>query len=230
MNIRFRRILITFTFSMLSLGVFWTGFQSAYAEPGNPPSPVPTRDWQDPPPTVFPPTQASQGAQIYYYYCMTCHGDRGQGLTQDWLDKIGMPENYCWSSKCHANNHVEGSFVFPHNVPAVIGPGVLSPFGTALRLHDFIKANKPYQTPGSMTDEEYWDLTAYLLSSNGFTSLPAVLDATSAVKIALQPTPTPTPFATWLGNAGWPYAIFGAALLIAAVAFLIARARLTRIG
>jgi len=53
--------------------------------PTLPPPAMPTvQDRLAAPPTVYPPTQADQGAQVYWFVCMVCHGDRGQGLTDEW--------------------------------------------------------------------------------------------------------------------------------------------------
>ncbi len=146
-----------------------------------------------PPPTVYPPTQADQGAQTFFLVCMVCHGDQGQGLDL-WRQELSPPDNNCWQSKCHAPNHLKDGFVFPHEVPAVKGPGLLAMFQTADNLHTFIKGSMPYQKPGSLTDEQYWQLTAFLLRLNGVDPGTQPLDAARAKTIFLLPqTPTPVP-------------------------------------
>ena len=47
--------------------------------------PTPTPDRLAPPPTVASPAQADVGAQVYWLNCQPCHGDRGQGLTDEWF-------------------------------------------------------------------------------------------------------------------------------------------------
>ena len=49
------------------------------------PNPTPTLDRLAPPPTVASPTQADVGAQVYWLNCQPCHGDRSQGLTDEWF-------------------------------------------------------------------------------------------------------------------------------------------------
>jgi cytochrome c5 len=120
-----------------------------------------------PPPTVYPPTQADQGAQVYYLVCMACHGDRGQGLTDEWRGALGPGDMNCWQAHCHASNHPVEGFKLPKYIPPVISPTALSGFGNALILHDYIEASMPWQAPGRLTDEEYWQLTAYLIRENG---------------------------------------------------------------
>jgi cytochrome c len=108
-----------------------------------------TSSFMTPPATVYPPTQASDGEQVYYQYCMTCHGDRGQGLTQEWRNQIGALDSNCWAAHCHASNRFGSNFAFPKNVPALVGPEVLPGFSNALNLHDFIKNEMPFQSPGT---------------------------------------------------------------------------------
>jgi cytochrome c len=173
-----------------------------------------------PPPTVYPPTQAGDGAQIYYYHCMTCHGDRGQGLTEAFRDSIGAPESNCWSARCHASNHADGSFVFPKNVPAVVAPGVLPGFTTAANLHDFIHKEMPFQAPGSLSEADYWALTAFLVQANGVDLGGRTLDGATAAQIHFGPQAA----AQAPGTAWWPWAAGGAVLVaLMALAWLLVR-------
>ena len=59
---------------------------------------MPSVDRLAPPPTVYPPTQAGDGAQVYYQVCMTCHGHRGQGLTEAWRMSLDPEDQTCWQS------------------------------------------------------------------------------------------------------------------------------------
>jgi hypothetical protein len=159
--------------------------------------PAATQDRLAPPPTVDPPTQADLGAQVFYQVCMVCHGDRGQGLTDEWRNVLPPPDNNCWQSRCHAANHPPEGFVFPHQVPAVTGPGFLAGFGNAGGLHDFIQSKMPWQAPASLKPAEYWELTAFLMRLNGYTLGTRLLDAESAAQIdftgkpALKTAPAP---------------------------------------
>src|SRR5690554_4716614 len=79
----------------------WMATGSGNAQAPTPPSPAEGVDMIAFPdimvPPVLPenPTQADYGRQVYYYVCMTCHGNLGQGLTQEWIDAWGE-ENSCW--------------------------------------------------------------------------------------------------------------------------------------
>ncbi len=154
------------------------------------------------------PTQADLGAQVYYQVCMVCHGDRGQGLTAEWRGVLDPEDQNCWQSGCHHTRRPEGGFIFPKVVPPVVGPDVLTHYPTALQLHDFIQARMPWQARGSRSDEEYWQLTAFLLRANGVDPGPEALDTARAAQIVLNPaqatalarpasapTQTPTPSA-----------------------------------
>ena len=47
--------------------------------------------------------------------------------------------------------------------PRVAGPGKLARFKNAQELHDFILASMPWWNPGHLTDEESWQVSAYIL-------------------------------------------------------------------
>jgi mono/diheme cytochrome c family protein len=157
-----------------------------------PPEMPPLPQGLDPPPTVYPPTEVYNGAYTYYMVCMACHGDRGQGLTDEWRGALDVEDQNCWQSKCHHSNHPVGGFVFPKYVPPVTGPIIPARFATGLELYEFLKAEMPWQAPGSLSDEEYWQLTAFLLSLNGFDPGVGPLSAERAAAIYLRPPAKPT--------------------------------------
>jgi hypothetical protein len=172
----------------------------------------------DPPPTIYPPTQISLGSQVYYQVCMACHGDRGQGLTDEWRAALDPPDRNCWQSGCHNPRHPPGGFIFPRYVPAVVSPGMVARFTNALELHDFIQNKMPWQAPGGLTDEEYWQLTAFLVSANGINPGAGALNAANAASIRLRleaktpapPVPSSGVHWAWMGLV----AILGLSLLV----------------
>lgn len=133
------------------------------------------------------PVQADLGSQVYYYVCMACHGDQGQGLTPEWIDQWGLEKNACWQSKCHAANHPPEGFTLPRTIPPVVGPPLMSRFSSALELHDYIKLKMPWHAPGTLSDLEYWQLTAFLVRLNGIDPGREDLDANRAALIRWQP-------------------------------------------
>jgi mono/diheme cytochrome c family protein len=178
-----------------------------------------TSDRMAPPPTVFPPTQADQGAQVYYQVCSTCHGDRGQGLTEEWRNQIGPPDSNCWLPTCHGPRHPIEGFIFPKQVPAVVGPQVLPGYQNAKNLHDFLRKKMPWQAPGRLSDAEYWQLTAYLVRANGYNPGSQPLDDSraAAITFGIPPAhpPAPGPSPTYYLLAGGAVAVFLLALLFA---------------
>lgn len=150
------------------------------------PRTMPIPDRLAPPPLPAQPTQADYGARVYWLACMTCHGDRGQGLTDEWRAAWAPGDQDCWQSKCHAANHPPEGFVLPYSVPPVIGDGTLTKFTTAADLYAYLKARMPWHQPGSLSDEQYWQLTAYLLRANGFLpSADTTLTAVNASTVRL---------------------------------------------
>jgi hypothetical protein len=189
-----------------SLAVLSGGFDQAgiYSQTSPTPAPAmppfPFGERLAPPPTVYPPSQADEGAQVYYLVCMACHGDKGQGLTEEWRNVLSPADRNCWQSKCHASNHPPEGFKMPEYVPPVMGPGLISVFGDASTLHSFLKARMPWQAPGSLSEEEYWQLTAFLIRQNGLDPGSTPLNEQNAKLFSLQPEPTVTPTPVSMGE------------------------------
>ncbi len=156
-------------------------------------TPMPTLDRLAEPTLPAVPSQADRGAQLYWLHCLPCHGDVGQGLTDEFRETYPPEDSYCWGRGCHGRNPYEGGFTLPTTVPALIGPGTLTKFSTAANLHGFISAAMPFEAPGVLTEDESWQVTAFLLRENGI-SYPEQLGTSNADQILLslsQPTPTP---------------------------------------
>ncbi len=134
--------------------------------PLNPPS-TPTFDRLAEPPLPPNPTQLEKGRYLFWLNCAACHGDRGQGLTDEWRS-VYVEDANCWAHGCHAGNNGDQGFPIPRIVPAIISStGELPPFATPQQLFDFLRTTHPPQNPGFMSDDDYWALTAYLLDQNG---------------------------------------------------------------
>jgi cytochrome c len=114
------------------------------------------------------PTQVDIGRNLYYYHCMPCHGDRGQGLTDEWREVWVEDHQDCWARGCHAARSELDGFYIPRTIPAVIGsPPALAAFQDAEELFAFLRATQPPQRPGALADAEYWALTNFLFHENG---------------------------------------------------------------
>jgi quinol-cytochrome oxidoreductase complex cytochrome b subunit len=133
------------------------------------------------------PTQLDQGSLIYWGICLTCHGDYGQGLTDEWRTVFGEDQN-CWTSKCHAANHPPQGFLIPRDrlPPALTGPGKLARFNTAQELYDYVFLTMPWWKPASLSPDKAWAVTAYLLKMNGTLPQGVVLDSTDASAIQVH--------------------------------------------
>jgi len=132
------------------------------------PSQMPTPDRLAEPLMPESPTQVDTGHSLYYYHCMPCHGDRGQGLTDEWRLVWVDDHQNCWARGCHTGQSELASFYIPRSVPPVINlPPVLGHFQTAEELFVFLRETQPPQRPGALSDSDYWALTAFLLYENG---------------------------------------------------------------
>jgi len=145
---------------------------------------------------AYSPDQAEAGAKIYTDRCSTCHGDVGQGLTDEFRATWASGDRNCWIPACHGGSPPKpDGFSLPRVVPALAGPGTLTRFPSALALHAFIRAKMPMQEPGVLSDDGYWALTAFLLRVNGVSADGKPLDSNTAAFAAVprsgQPVPKP---------------------------------------
>lgn len=91
--------------------------------------------------------QAAQGGQLYGAQCASCHGDGGQGTPG------GAPP-------------VVGKDALPLDPPANAKYRKVA-FHTARDVFDFVKANMPAKSPGSLSQEQYLAIVAFDLMANG---------------------------------------------------------------
>ena len=160
---------------------------------------TPTLDRLAKPTLPANPSQADKGAQVYWLTCLPCHGDRGQGLTEEFKQTYPAEDRNCWNSGCHGKRPYENGFTLPMNVPAIIGAGTLQKFPNALVLRSFIFAAMPYWKPTSLTEEESWQVTAFLLRENNLWTAQEELTASNAdlvlvntLRAIATPQPPPT--------------------------------------
>ena len=133
------------------------------------------------------PSQADRGAQVYYQVCMACHGDKGQGLTDEWRAEWGEDAD-CWQSECHSFDHPpQGYFLIRTCCPAVMGPGTLNRFQNGQQLFSYVVETMPWWNPGYLKTEEFWQVTAFLLRTHGAFPDEATLDAANASIFNLRP-------------------------------------------
>jgi cytochrome c len=178
--------------ALLLAGLFFQlGSSSAIALQA---TPAPTLDRLAEPTLPAVPSQADLGAQAYWLNCSPCHGDKAQGLTDEFRQQYPEEDRNCWTSHCHGKVTYENGFTIPRVVPALVGPGTLAKFPTAQNLYGFIRAAMPFQKPNSLSDEDYYKITAFLLRQNGLIDRQTeVNEATAAQIVVSRATPVPAP-------------------------------------
>jgi hypothetical protein len=149
------------------------------------------------------PSQADHGAQLYWLHCMPCHGEKGQGLTDEFRATYPPEDNNCWARGCHGERPYEDGFTLPTKVPPLIGRFSLRKFPTAASLQAYTSAAMPFWNPGSLPAQENWAITAFLLRANGLWSDEGELNAGNAAQLRLHPAAA-VPTATAAAQAETP--------------------------
>ena len=113
----------------------------------------------------LPPGRGSvrQGAEVYLQKCQACHAENGAGTPADKL--------------------VGGQGTLNGDQPSVKTVGSYWPYATT--LFDYIRRAMPLTEPQSLTDNEVYAVSAYILSLNGIVGRNATLDAKSLPKIQM---------------------------------------------
>jgi len=147
-------------------------------------SPTPTYDPFVEPLLPLNPTDYELGQNLYWHWCMTCHGDRGQGLTDEFRDIWEPDHQNCWAHGCHAGKEGDMGFPIPTVVPGVVKENRLSQFSSVQELSDYLKATHPPQSPGVLKDEEYDAIALFVFTMNG------------RLPVSVSSTPTPVSIET----------------------------------
>ena len=104
----------------------------------------------------------ASGEVLFNQHCMSCHGIEGQGGSNDRL----------------TGGH--GSLTTTAPVKTI---GSYWPYATT--LFDYIGRAMPYNSPGVLSADEVYSITAYLLYLNGILSLDASIDRHSLPKVMM---------------------------------------------
>ena len=105
---------------------------------------------------------AAMGATIYEQKCQTCHGAKGAGQPNDRL--------------------VGGQDTLASKTP-VRTIGSYWPYATT--VFDYVRRAMPYIQPQSLTDDEVYALTAYLLALNGIIGETDEINAETLPKVKM---------------------------------------------
>ena len=112
----------------------------------------------------LPPGQGdvAQGRVLYNDKCAACHGPKGEGKPMDQL---------------------AGGFGSVFDVKGKRTVGSYWPYATT--LFDFVRRAMPFNAPQSLTPDEVYAVSAYVLYLNGLVAQDATLDAKSLPKIEM---------------------------------------------
>ncbi len=211
-KILFRITLLSLGIALLFAGLFFDTGTAISSRPQV--DATPTVDRLAEPTLPAAPSQADHGAQVYWLSCLPCHGDRGQGLTDEFRNTYPKEDRYCWNSGCHGERPYDNGFKLPMTIPAVVGAGTLQKFANATALQGYIKGAMPFWKPGSLTDDQAWQVTAFILRANGLWDARAELNASNADQVrvgANEAVPTSTPPLAAKGQSSsrvmWPLVI-----------------------
>jgi cytochrome c len=104
----------------------------------------------------------AHGKEVFAENCAACHGDKGQGGPKDRL--VGG----------------QGTLASDNPIKTV---GSFWPYATT--VFDYIHRAMPYQAPGSLGVDDYYALTAYILSLNGILPSDGKLDKQNLPKVRM---------------------------------------------
>jgi S-disulfanyl-L-cysteine oxidoreductase SoxD len=107
---------------------------------------------------------AALGETVYVAKCQACHGEKGAGKPNDPL--------------------VGGIGSLNGDKPALKTVGSYWPYATT--LFDYVRRAMPFDHPKSLSDDEVYAVSAYILNLNGLIGADDVLDAQSLPKIRMQ--------------------------------------------
>jgi cytochrome c len=213
--------------ALLTAGLF---FDFGAPQPSAQVTATPTLDRLAEPTLPASPSQADRGAQVYWLSCLPCHGDRGQGLTDEFIRTYPPEDRNCWESGCHGDRPYQNGFKLPASIPPVIGAEALGKFSNAAVLQAYIKAAMPFWKPGSLAEEDAWAVTAFLLRESGIRAARAELNAANAGQVQIStaasteapgsPSAAAMPATCWLAGL----------LLIAVLVFMVLWMRRSRNG
>jgi cytochrome c len=113
---------------------------------------------------------ADQGAALYARQCASCHGANGEGKPPAYPKLVGR------------DPQAEG-FAFGKDPRLARTIGNYWPYATT--VFDYVRRAMPQTAPGSLTDDEVYAITAYLLAANQIIPMTATLDSASLASVKM---------------------------------------------
>jgi mono/diheme cytochrome c family protein len=211
----FRLFSIPLGMALLSAAPFFNA-GAAVSSPAQLQQATPTPDRLAQPTLPSSPSQADLGSQVYWLSCLPCHGDRGQGLTDEFRQAYPKEDQNCWDSGCHGERPYDHGFTLPKQIPALVGPQALQKFPDAAALHAYIAAAMPFWKPGSLGEQDYWSVTAFLLRQNGLWDASSELGPSGAAQVPVGPAATPaaSPIASSPSGSAQPLLMIAIGLVV----------------
>jgi cytochrome c len=110
------------------------------------------------------------GQMLFIQKCASCHGANGEGIPPFFPRLVGR------------DREAEG-FVFGRDPRLVKTIGNYWPYATT--VFDYIRRAMPQSAPGSLTNDEMYAITAWLLAANKVIPASTILDATSLAAVKM---------------------------------------------
>lgn len=139
------------------------------------------------------PAQVREGAILFDHHCSACHGDTGRGFAEA---KAAFPPSDRACTRCHRPNNppqMHPGAMTPRSAfdvgtpPPVLGEeATLDGFGQATALWGYLRATMPRPYPGSLEDDEYWAIVAFLAAAGGAPLPPEPLGPGNGADVRLR--------------------------------------------
>lgn len=104
----------------------------------------------------------AQGAAIYAQQCVLCHGEGGKSPRPGYAPMVGLQK---WDR--------------------MDAPKTITYYEFATTIFDQVRRGMPFMSPRTLTDDQVYALTAYLLSVNNLIGQNDVMDAKSLPKVKM---------------------------------------------
>ena len=111
-----------------------------------------------------------EGQTLFASKCATCHGEMGEGKPPAYPALVGRDPR-------------AEQFAFGDDPTIKRTIGDYWPYATT--VFDYVRRAMPQNTPGSLTNDEVYAITAYLLAANRVISGSATLDSASLVAVKM---------------------------------------------
>ena len=109
-----------------------------------------------------------EGAKVFATTCASCHGENGEGKPPAYPQLIGGPRGNV-------------DFSTDARIPRTIGN--YWPYATT--VYDYVRRAMPFTAPGSLSPDQIYAVTAYLLYREGIVPAGARLDSASLVAVKM---------------------------------------------